>query len=60
MKFREMIDHKLRQYNYKRKRNNPDYKKDHDFDMDEFLNEVDTYVVEVVEGINRFLPKNKN
>lgn len=59
MRFREMIDHKLREYNYKRKRSNPNYKNNSDFDIEEFLNEADAYVGELVEEIDRFLPKNR-
>lgn len=59
MRFREMINHKLREYNYKRKRSNPACKSNNDFELEEFLNEVDTCVGEVVEKIDRFLLKNR-
>lgn len=59
MKFHEMINHKLREYSYKRKRSNPAYKRNNDFELEEFLNEVDTCVGEVVERIDRLLPKNR-
>lgn len=60
MRFFEKIDHKLREYRYKRSRNPGRYKNDQDLDIEGFLDELDDYVGEIMEEINHFLPKNRN
>lgn len=55
MKFYEELDHALRQYLYRRKRNTARSKKNNNFDVEEFLDEIDTYVGEVMEEIDRII-----
>ena len=57
MKFHEKIDHMLRQYSYKRSRKRTHPKNKNDFDANEFLNEVDSCVEEVMEEIERIINK---
>lgn len=59
MRLSEKIDHMLRQYNYKRKRGYASSRPNNDFKMEEFLAEVDSYVDEIIEGIDKVLLKVK-
>lgn len=59
MKFSEKLDHILRQYSYKRKRGYSRYKKNNDFDVEEYLDEINSYIDEIIEEIDRFIPKSK-
>lgn len=55
MKFYEKIDHMLRQYQYRRNRGSARDKNNSDFHVEEFLDEVDACVGEVMEGIERII-----
>ncbi len=53
MKFYEKIDYQLRQYRYRRKRNQG--KAGTDLDIERFLDEVDECVGEIMDQVERFL-----
>ena len=55
MRFYEELDHMLRQYRYRRKRNSTKSKNINNFDIEEFLDEVETCVGEVMEEIDRII-----
>ena len=57
MKFYEKIDHMLRQYQYRRNRSSARDKNNNDFHVEEFLDEVDVCVGEVMEGIERIIKR---
>ena len=57
MRFYEKLDHMLRQYQYKRKRSATHCKNSADFDIEEFFDEIDTCVGEVMQEIERIIQK---
>lgn len=59
MRLSERIDHILRQYNYKRKRGYGNNRSTNNFKMEEFLDEVDSCVGEVIQEIDKILLKGK-
>lgn len=57
MRLSEKVDHLLRQYNYKRKRESTNNRASNSFEIEEYFSQVDSYIDEVMEEINKFLPK---
>ena len=55
MRFYEELDHMLRRYRYRRKRNSSQSKSINNFDIEEFLDEVETCVGEVMEELDRII-----
>ena len=56
MRLSEKVDHLLRQYNYKRKRESNN-RASNSFQIEEYFSQVDAYIDEVMEEFNKFLPK---
>lgn len=59
MKLSEKLDNMLKQYNYKRQRGYANNKAGSSFKMGEFLAEIDSYIEEVAQEIDKILPKDK-
>ena len=59
MKFSEKIDHLLRQYNYKRRRGSSANQSANHIELEEYLGQVDSYVSELMEEVDKFFIKIK-
>lgn len=57
MRLSEKIDHLLRQYSYRKKRSNTHHKNKNYFDLEEYLEEINSYLEEVQGEIHDILPK---
>lgn len=54
MRLSEKIDHILRQYNYRRKRNYDSNKSNKGFNVEEYLSQIDSYLNEVLDELDVF------
>ena len=57
MRLSERLDHILRQYSYRKKRGNTHHKNNKDYDLEQYLEEINSYIDEVIVEIHDFLPK---
>lgn len=59
MRLSEKVDHLLRQYNYRRKRGNLNNSASKQYEMEDYFTEVDSYIDEIMNGIDKFYQRKK-